>query len=476
MKSWTFAALAASTLLSLVSATTVAAPWGQCGGDDSYKGTVCPEEYFCSSINSYYSQCVKNGEKSPAEYDIHAHELFRRQAGFTPVTGARSGGIVQRRPIGLLQTAEPDVFNMFIWALYMMQQVSETDPLSYYQIAGIHGIPHIPWGEPASPNQDSDYGYCTHASVLFATWHRPYLALIEQRISAHAVNEGRKFRGAQAGRWQAAAARVRLPYWDWAQDGSAIPAIIMRPTVTVTRPAAAGGQPQQVTIPNPLYQYRFTNTRLKAQHFGGLQAEAQYTLRQPVDALTSENNEADQQMRANFAARRANTFNLFSIPNFSAFSSSAYVSGGDPNSWISIESIHNQVHASIGGSDDPLSGHMSFVDYSSFDPIFWFHHANVDRLTAMYQAARPGTGVTPQPATGVFGRRVQDGDVDDINTPLWPFRKATGGYFTSQDVTTAASIWDFGYAYPEVPTTYRGRPAAELRAFVVARVNALYAP
>lgn len=94
----------------------------------------------------------------------------------------------------------------------MMQQVSETDPLSYYQIAGIHGIPHIPWGEPASPNQDSDYGYCTHASVLFATWHRPYLALIEQRISAHAVNEGRKFRGAQAGRWQAAAARVRLPY------------------------------------------------------------------------------------------------------------------------------------------------------------------------------------------------------------------------------------------------------------------------
>ncbi len=25
-------------------------------------------------------------------------------------------------------------------------------------------------------------GYCTHSSVLFATWHRPYLALFEVRL------------------------------------------------------------------------------------------------------------------------------------------------------------------------------------------------------------------------------------------------------------------------------------------------------
>jgi len=38
--------------------------------------------------------------------------------------------------------------------------------------------------------------------------------------------------------------------------------------------------------------------------------------------------------------------------------------------------IHpQQIHASIGGSNDPLSGHMSFDNYSSFDPIFWLHHA-----------------------------------------------------------------------------------------------------
>ena len=271
-------------------------------------------------------------------------------------------------------------------------------------------------------------------------------------------------------------ANHRCRYWDWSQDDSAIPNILMRPTVTVTRPGASGGQPQQTNIPNPLYQYRFTNGGLRARYFDGLQAEAQITLRQPVDVRTSDDAEADSEMRANYDARRSNTYNLFSIPDFSAFSSSAFQTGDSPNAWVSVESIHNQIHASIGGSNDPLSGHMSFVDYSAFDPIFWLHHANVDRLTAMYQAARPGARLTPQPATGVFGRRVQEGDTDDINTPLWPFRKASGSYFTSRDVNSASSIWDFGYAYPEVPSSYRGRPASELRTFVVGRINALYAP
>jgi hypothetical protein len=34
----------------------------------------------------------------------------------------------------------------------------------------------------------------------------------------------------------------------------------------------------------------------------------------------------------------------------------------------------------------------------------------------------------------------------------------------------------FRLASPEVPSSYRGRPASELRTFVVGRINALYAP
>jgi tyrosinase len=354
-----------------------------------------------------------------------------------------------------------------------MMQVRETNPLSYYQLSGIHGLPHIPWGEPASDEQDDDYGYCTHASGLFATWHRPYLALWEQRVVAHAINEAKKFTGADAQRYQDAAKRVRAPYWDWSVDDSAIPEILKQPMVSVVRPGS-GGYAERITVHNPLYSYRFTDAGLKNQYFSDLYLQAPETLRQPTNAQTSHNEVADVAMRRNYIARRQNTFNLFSIPSFAEFSSTAFSSGGSPNAWTSIESIHNQVHSSLGGSAQNLQGHMSLVDYSAFDPIFWLHHANVDRLTAMYQAVYPGRVVTPQPATGVFARRVQDGDEDTIDTPLWPFRKADGQYYTSRDVSTAGSIWDFGYSYPEVPAEYRNRSSEDLRVFTTGRINALY--
>jgi tyrosinase len=50
----------------------------------------------------------------------------------------------------------------------------------YFQIAGIHGRPYLPWdGVIGSGVVDPTRGYCTHGSILFPTWHRPYLALFE---------------------------------------------------------------------------------------------------------------------------------------------------------------------------------------------------------------------------------------------------------------------------------------------------------
>lgn len=46
-------------------------------------------------------------------------------------------------------------------------------------VSGIHGMPHQSWGgvQPVAGNEDT--GYCTHSSVLFPAWHRPYMALYE---------------------------------------------------------------------------------------------------------------------------------------------------------------------------------------------------------------------------------------------------------------------------------------------------------
>ena len=42
-------------------------------------------------------------------------------------------------------------------------------------------MPFQPWGgvEPVAGSED--YGYCHHVSILFPTWHRPYVAMFEVR-------------------------------------------------------------------------------------------------------------------------------------------------------------------------------------------------------------------------------------------------------------------------------------------------------
>jgi tyrosinase len=396
-------------------------------------------------------------------------------SNFYPVQGAISvtGNVVRRMPLQTLASDRPDIFNMFILALLDMQtNKAETDPLSYYQIAGIHGVPFIPWQETSVSTQDPTTGYCTHISVLFATWHRPYLALFEERLVKHAVYVASKFKGSQAARWQAAAKNVRLPYWDWAATDlqARQPAQLKASTVTVTRPGA-GGVPETATIANPLYQYQFKNNSLRQQYFRNQFQNSAYTRRQPPDStLSSSNNAAvDAAMNRDYSSRRAATYALFSIPDFSDFSGTMRNVNGSPNSWNSVESVHNGVHVNAGGQ----WGHMTAVAYSAFDPIFWMHHCQIDRLIAMYQAVHPGRLMSPRLASGNFARQVSGNDTDDINTPLAPFRHPNGNYFTSNDVSYADSIWNFGYQYTEVPVSYKGNPSG-LSAFTTSQVNALY--
>lgn len=463
MRSTTLAALAtaALTFVSVAASTNVDGP---CGVDG---GMHCEQEgYICKPENPFSENfaCV----------DDSSHYLFKRQSTTNIVGAQNAGGVLERLPIQRMMSTQPDTFNMFLYALSAMQAVPETNSLSYYQIAGIHGRPFTPWQEAFNQNMDPGTGYCTHGSALFATWHRPYLALIEQRIVAHARNLATRFAaGPIRDRWMNAASRVRLCYWDWAASDlqSSIPTFIRTPRITITT-ANSAGQPQQVQVANPLYQYTFTDLNLKNQNFVGVFRSMAATRRHPTaDGRASQNTLADQQMRNTYQSRRQNTYNLFSISNFNAFSNDAYQPNNTPINWVSVESIHNEIHVNIGGSQ----GHMSLLDYSSFDPLFWLHHCMVDRLVAMYQAIHPNRRLAPQQAVGTFARRVSQGDVDDINTPLRPFRNGAGNYFTSAQLSTADSIWNLNYAYPEVPVRFRGNPTG-LSTFTTSAVNSLYGP
>lgn len=98
---------------------------------------------------------------------------------------------------------------------------------------------------------------------------------------------------------------------------------------------------------------------------------------------------------------------------------------------------------------------------------------------AMYQAIHPessvGSNAVVQPLDaqmGTFSR--PQANTEDINTPLSPFTKANGNPIISRDVSSARSIHNFGYAYPEVPVEYRSRSDNELAAFARKAAADLY--
>ena len=59
-----------------------------------------------------------------------------------------------------------------------MRPLSEAPKLTLV-LLGIHGRPYRSWSGVKGVQAS---GYCTHSSILFPTWHRPYLALFEVSI------------------------------------------------------------------------------------------------------------------------------------------------------------------------------------------------------------------------------------------------------------------------------------------------------
>jgi tyrosinase len=184
--------------------------------------------------------------------------LSKRQSAPIPATGVQIGQILPRREIRDLQQNYPDEFNVYLLGLQRLQSVDQQDSLSWFQVAGIHGVPKIPWdgvaGEPL-PNNNSP-GYCTHVSNIFLPWHRPYLALFEQVLVSHAQDAANEFPpGPDRDRYLTAAATLRMPYWDWAASlpsgQNVIPDVMVEPTIQVT---SANGTS---TVANPLYSYVF---------------------------------------------------------------------------------------------------------------------------------------------------------------------------------------------------------------------------
>ncbi|PSR78169.1 hypothetical protein PHLCEN_2v7501 [Hermanssonia centrifuga] len=244
--------------------------------------------------------------------------------------------------------------------------------------------------------------------------------------------------------WHQAARELRFPYWDWSAvqvETDGLPKIFSEAQVTVTVPKNA-----TTTLKNPLMSYTLHPIPVGAPDYSDGQLSVYF---------------AEWVRTYRWASGERNP-----RENYTELNSWDYFSNTDPKappppdaaSLTSLEEPHNQIHLDIGGGGD-----MAYNEMAAFDPMFFFHHCNVDRLYALWEYVYPdywigngyydaNGGLTPfresPPLCGsgwklnhrVFPEDPSGTYQEDPNTSisetsgLPPFRKDSNNYWVTKDV------------------------------------------
>ncbi|KAG8825735.1 hypothetical protein FRC19_010652 [Serendipita sp. 401] len=377
-----------------------------------------------------------------------------------------TAGITDPKTIGTRLEIQKFAQDKELWDLYLqglksLQSVPQTERLSWFQIAGIHGRPYIEYDGAGKRKSSSKSfgGYCTHSSILFPPWHRPFLALFEQTLASHMMEIANKYEGAAKAKYVSAAQRFRIPYWDWAANG-VLPDIISSPKdVTVNSPKGPK------TFKNPLFSYTFPDPLVFGDGLKDSNFETSSTFRQATSTFTDLNEVKATNAGKVHGTIRQRTHTLLSSPFFRSyefFSNDQITKNVSKSTIDSLEAIHGSIHGYIGG-------HMDDLDYAAFDPVFWLHHANVDRIFALWQARNPGPYTIDFPAgRGNFITEKRHNET--ATTPLAPFWKAPGEFWTAQ---TATDTRTFNYTYPELEKWSTFTPE-EKESRIIKEINIMY--
>ncbi|KAK3296423.1 common central domain of tyrosinase-domain-containing protein [Chaetomium fimeti] len=432
------------------------------------------------------------------------------------ITGIKAGVVDNKPPLRFevdtwyqpdhkKQTKEQLIQNsLFIWALKAFEEKDPTTKLSFFSVAGIHGYPYQPWDEADYTAATAGAGYCTHDSILFPCWHRPYILLYEQALYEIMMKELiPEVPGTAQEEWKAAANTWRLPYWDWAQkktrpsaDGSQtrliydVPLIAKWPRISVVdyRQADVGVIAE---IDNPMYKFTMpletkmgsygindlqdmnADNQLLTTPFSKSQSSSRWATFEPqgeavsanwvdgtvnndriAEALEAHpwyNNNADGVPLAEMVYR---LYEPEYVKSFAQFATTRFPQGQepDPKAYLNLEFIHNNIHNWTGGLSG-FTGHMGQVPVAGFDPIFFMHHCNVDRQFALWQALNEQNAENwfdnlqpPYDDDGTWN--IPPETIDTPQTALAPFHKnSQGDFFNSDDVRKWIPL---GYSYPEL--------------------------
>lgn len=233
-----------------------------------------------------------------------------------------------------------------------MRSRSASDPTSWFWQASVHAV-----GEdmlkaeihrdPSVTAVDAEkyWNQCPHfgqSSADFLIWHRAYLYYFERILRAAAEEP-----------------ELAIPFWNYHEpEGLSFPGLFKDEFLDEAK-----------KVPNPLYhperEMAFVTGR--------------FTLSNMVSSAEK--------------ARACRQF--FSSPGVNGF-------GGDIRAEEDTVAgelerrPHNDLHVAVGGRVGTTQGAMADVPTAAFDPIFWTHHANVERMWREW-AASPESDWGPLP-------------------------------------------------------------------------------
>jgi peptidoglycan hydrolase-like protein with peptidoglycan-binding domain len=224
--------------------------------------------------------------------------------------------------------------------------------------------------------------YCSHGEETFPSWHRAYLLEMET-----ALRKADKALGNDG--------KIGFPYWDWVKHPSFPPII------------------------------RKHFSELPPSFFKSKSAGASI-------ALNRRNSDETIELNLRNADLERLVEESLGVDEHWKHASTRWRQGS------SIESPHNSVHVAIGYP-------MSTVAHAAFDPVFWLHHANIDRIHEAYLMRHPDSR---QEFSATQRRLAQErGEDDRFTARLDPFvHPKTGKPFLPTD---SFELKDLGYRYAD---------------------------
>jgi tyrosinase len=340
-----------------------------------------------------------------------------------------------------------------------IKELPADDAKSFFKLGGFHGEPFRGggWGSSAYWG-----GYCNHGNVLFPTWHRVYLLKVEEALQS--------IQGCED---------VMLPYWDETDESSIQNGI---PWSLTNENFELDG----VQVPNPLRSFVFPKNivdNVQGDNYLYSKPKGYETKRYPLSGLvgtekdraaTDAHNAAYTDYSNNVTILNKNILNwlnssivvegkviptnvakkykdCLNAPNYTVFSNTTSAAEWNANleegtiPVVPVESPHNSIHLAIGGCDlptydrspiDGANGDMGENDTAGLDPIFYFHHSNVDRVFWLWQKKHGFTNhleIIPEyPGTNTVDSQgptpgVAPNSWLTLESPLNPFIKTEDG-------------------------------------------------